>query len=208
MALVRREVSTRGVGWVPLALGMVAFPAGAQAHSAATGLGEFWSGALHPLATPTHGMILLGLGLLCGRRMSLRLKMPVMVFVSVSAVALALTVTGWIKAVPPPALIALALALGVLLALDKDPPQSVLAAIYGGAALGLGLDSAVETGPPMTVTKTLLGTWASLVVLAINVPIYVSLGHELRWLRIAIQIAGSWMVAVSLMMLAFYFRRT
>ena len=190
-----------------MALCSVALPASAQAHSAAAGVGDFWNGALHPVTTPTHVLILLGLGMLCGRQIPLRLKMPVLVFILVSAVSLALTATGWFAVVYPPILIAVVLALGVMLALDWDPPQSVLVAIFASTALVLGMDSTVENGSPSIIAKTLLGTWMSLAVLVVDVPIYISLGHELRWLRIAIRIAGSWITAVALMMLAFYFRQ-
>ncbi|HRI12488.1 MAG TPA: HupE/UreJ family protein [Verrucomicrobiota bacterium] len=202
-----REVSAGRRKLLPLGMCLIAFPASAQAHSPAPGLGDFWSGALHPLTTPTHVMIILGLGFLCGRRVPLQLRVPMAVFASVSAIALALTTTGWIKVVYPPALIVVALALGVMLALDKDPPQMVLAATFACAALGLGLDSGVESGSSVTTVKTLLGTWISLAVLIVDIAIYVNLGRKFRWLRIAIQIAGSWIVAISLMMLAFYFRK-
>jgi len=177
-----------------------------HAHSASAELGDFWSGALHPVTTPTHLLILVGLGLLCGRRTPLQLKGPVVAFLSASAAALVLTVSGGITAVPPPVLITVALALGLLLALDWDPPLPLLVGIFTIAALVLGLDSAVEKGPPSTLAKTLLGTWICLAVLAIDIPIYVGLGHHLSWLRIALRIAGSWIAAVTLMMLAFHFR--
>lgn len=212
MDVVRRQFPTRQRQRLAGALCLVGFPASAQAHSANAGLGDFWNGVLHPVTMPVQVMILLGLGLLCGRRTPLTLKGPVLAFVSVSAAALAWTATGRITSVPPPLLITAALVPGGLLALDWDPPPPVLVALFAGAALLLGLDSAVDTGgtssvlTTATLTQTLLGTWVALAVLIIDIPIYVGLGQGLPWLRIATRIAGSWIVAITLMMLAFHFR--
>lgn len=206
MALVCRHASKGRVGLLAFAFCLVSFPDSAHAHTASAGLGEFWSGALHPLISPTHVMIILGLGLLCGRRVPIQFERPAMAFAAVSALALASTSTGWIQAVYPPVMMALSLALGVLLALDKDPPLPILAAIFAVAALGLGLDSAVENGSATTIAMTLLGTWVSLSLLTVDASAFVSFGHNLPWLRIAIQIAGGWIIAISVLMLAFFLR--
>jgi hydrogenase/urease accessory protein HupE len=93
-----------------------------------------------------------------------------------------------------------------LLALDKDPPPLPFCAISAAAALALGLDSGAEPGPASTIAKTLLGNWISLIVLVYDVAIYVSLGGEAKWLKVALRIAGSWLIAISLLVLAFSFR--
>ena len=190
-----------------LFLGFLIFPASAHAHSPVLGAGDFISGLLHPLTTITHVLIIVGLALLAGRRVPLNLKMPLAVFVPLSGLALILTTTGWIKTVYPPVLICIALCAAAFLALEKTPPPLVLGALFAAAALALGFDSAVETGSTATVVKTLVGNWISLIVLIADLAIYVSLGGEAKWLKIALRIIGSWIIAIALMVLAFSFRK-
>jgi len=55
-----------------LALLLLSLPATADAHTAISGVGDFFGGALHPLMTPTHLLVLLALGLLAAQHSSLR----------------------------------------------------------------------------------------------------------------------------------------
>ena len=170
-------------------------------------MGDFISGLFHPLTTPSHVLVIIGLGLLAGRRRPFNLKAPMAVFIALSGMALALATLGKVKAVHPALLPGLALCLGALLALDKNPSTLPFCALFASAALAMGLDSAAETGSAATVTKTLLGNWISLVVLVYDIAIYVSLGGEAKWLKIALRILGSWLVAISLLVLAFSVRK-
>ncbi|MGA2245298.1 MAG: HupE/UreJ family protein [Verrucomicrobiota bacterium] len=178
-------------------------PATAGAHTAAAGLGNFASGLLHPVSTPTHLLVLLGVGLLAGQHSPLRLKTLLAVFIPVSAVALCLTTTGMVKAVYQPILIALALMAGTLVILGKPLPPFAGRMIFALAAVALGLDSAVETGPWPAIVKTLLGTWIGLVVVVTDLAFYASLFTKHQWQRVGLRVAGSWITAASLMILAF-----
>jgi len=205
-----RPPGLRAHRWLPGAFAfIVARPARAEAHMTAPGMGDFISGLLHPWMTPTHLIILLALGLWLGQHVPLRLGLPLKVFVPISAVALALTNLHWLAAVPPPVLLAIALAAGAVVALEVRLPAFAAAVILGVAALAIGLDSGVESGSPFAIFKTLLGTWVSLGIGLVNVGYYVSLATERRkkWISIGVRVAGSWIVAVSLMMLAFALRK-
>jgi len=187
---------------------LFAFPAPAHAHSPVKGMGDFISGLFHPLTTPSHVLIIVGLGLLAGRRRrSLGLKAPMAVFIALSGVALMVATMSRVKSMHPALLLGIALCAGVLLALDKNPPLLPFCALFAAAALAMGLDSAAEPGSAGTVVKTLLGNWISLVVLIYDIAIYVSLGGEAKWLKVALRIAGSWIIAISLLVLAFSLRR-
>ena len=85
------------------------FPATALAHSTIPGLREFAGGALHPLTTPAHLLIIVALGLLLGQRSRLDLKAPFLIFIPCLTLALILTTTGLVRAVYQPILIAFAL---------------------------------------------------------------------------------------------------
>jgi len=191
-----------------LALLFVAFPVTAHAHSPVKGMGDFINGLLHPLTTPAHLLIVLGLGLLAGRRSPMNLKTLMLVFMPLSAVALLFTTAGWIQSVYPPVLICLALCCGALLALDKTPSLLLMSVLFGVGAVAIGLDSRVESGTATGVFKMLLGTWLSLAVLVADIAIYVSLGRQANWLKVALRVLGSWIVAISLLMLAFSLRGT
>jgi urease accessory protein len=202
-----RQFSLRLLRLFPLCLLLFAFPATAHAHSTVKGMGDFVSGLFHPLTTPTHVLIIVGLGLLAGRGTSPNLKIPMAVFMPLSALALVLTTAGWIRAVYPPVLICIALCAGTLLALEKTPHRLAFGALFAAAALAMGFDSAVEASSTSTVVKTLLGNWISLSALIADIAIYVSLGKDAKWLKIALRIAGSWIIAISLLVLAFSLRR-
>jgi urease accessory protein len=190
---------------LPVAL-LLALPATASAHSAISGVGDFFGGVLHPLTTPTHLLVLLGLGLLAGQRSPLNLKVPLAVFIPVSAIALLLTTTGVAKSIYPPVLIGIALVAGVLVALEKPLPAIATGAIFAFAALALGLDSAVETGSAISIAKTLLGTWLGLILAVADIAYYLSFFTKQKWQQTGIRVAGSWITAASFMILAFALR--
>jgi urease accessory protein len=197
-----------GWRWLLPVLFLWVSQASAQAHSPVKGMGDFINGLLHPVTTLPHVLIILGLGLLAGRQPIRTLKLPLAIFLPLSAVALAFTATGWITAVYPPLLLSLALVLGACLALDWKPSAVATAVLFAAAAIGLGLDSGVETDAAIKRFKTLAGNWLSINVLIFDLAIYISLGAHRPWLRIALRIAGSWMMAIALMMLAFALKPT
>jgi hydrogenase/urease accessory protein HupE len=183
------------------------FPAAAEAHMAIPGVGDFVNGMAHPLRTPTHLLILIAFGLWLGQRQPTDLRTPMFVFIPVSGVALLITATGKIPFVYPPLLIGIALGTAILVVLEKPVPRWVCGGLFALAALAIGLDCAVETGSAMTVAKTLLGTWFSLVVVLFNLGAYLSLAMKRKWMRIGIRVMGSWITAITFLTLAFYLKK-
>jgi hydrogenase/urease accessory protein HupE len=202
-----RPVSRRLPRLLLLFACLLAFPAAAHAHSPIKGTGDFVNGLLHPLTTPSQVLLIIGLGLLAGRRRPFNMKTPMVVFIVLSGAALILATVCPVKSVHPAVLLAIALCAGTLLAIDKNPDTLPFCALFAAGAIAMGLDSAVETGSAATMAKTLLGNWLSLVVLVYDIAIYVSLGGEAKWLKVGLRIFGSWIIAISLMVLAFSFRR-
>ena len=192
--------------WLPVA-SLLALPATASAHTVVSGVGDFFGGVLHPLTTPAHVLLLLGLGLYLGQQVPFKLKTSLAVFVPVSALALGLTNTGLVKTVPPTLIIGLALLAGVLVATETPPADWLSRGLFALAALALGLDSAVETGAGLVVLKTLLGTWTGLIIAVADIAFYSSKFAKWRWQRVGLRVAGSWITAASLMILAFALRR-
>ena len=187
---------------------LVFLPASAHAHTAIKGLGEVINGLIHPVLTPSHVLILLGLGLLAGQQVPRNLKTPMLVFLPLSAAALLLTMTGLVTTVYPPILICIALAAGAVVALEASLPRLVSMALFAAAAIAIGFDSAVETGSAVAQLKTLLGTWISLGLLVFDIAFYVSFLTKPKWQKIGVRVVGSWLIAISLLVLAFSLRRS
>lgn len=171
-------------------------------------MGEFANGFAHPLATPPHLLVLIGLGLLLGQRRPLRFKVPLSVFVPVSAAALVATTAGFMKVEPPALLAGVSLLLGMAVAADLPLPNWVLGTLCAAAAVALGLDSVADAAvTPWAVAKTLFGTWISFMVWIVDLAYYISLLPARQWLQIGVRVAGSWIVAISFLVLAFALKR-
>ena len=179
----------------------------AQAHMTVEGAGEIANGALHPLMTPAHVMILLGLGLLLGQQLPLDLKTPLRVFAPVSAATLLLTLTGRCPTVYQPVMIGLVLLIAIGVALEMKLPRPACRALVAIAAVAIGLDSAVDSGSSLTMVKTLVGTWLSVNAVVFYIAICASNSAGRQWARIGIRVLGSWIIAISLLVLAFSLRK-
>lgn len=179
----------------------------AQAHMAVEGAGEIINGALHPLLSPAHVLVLLGLGLLLGQQVPFELRTPLRVFPPVSAIALLLTTTGRIGGIYPPVLIGIAFCIGILVGLEIKLSRLACGTLCAVAALGIGLDSAMEGDLGVALVKTLLGTWISVNVVVVYLAICASNGADKKWARTGIRVIGSWIIAISLMVLAFSLRK-
>lgn len=179
----------------------------ASAHMAVEGAGEIGNGALHPLMTPAHVLILLSLGLLLGQQVPLDLGKRLRVFAPVSAVALLITLTGVMKEMNQAVLISMALCVAILVALEKKLPRFVPELLCALAAIVVGLDSGLETGSLGAILKTLAGTWLAVNALVFYIAICASNGANKQWAQIAIRVLGSWIIAISFMVLAFALKK-
>ena len=74
--------------------------------------------------------------------------------------------------------------------------------LFAAAALAIGLDSSPETGSPGLVMQALLGTWGMVIFLLFDVAYYTSLAMKIQWVRVGVRVIGSWIIAISLMVLA------
>lgn len=181
---------------------VLCFPATVNAHTPIKGLEGLAAGILHPLTTPAHLLVLLALGLLVGQQLPLDLKTPFAVFVPGLTFALLLTSTGQITMVYQPILIALALCAAIPVAMEKSIPRFASRLLFLAAALAIGLDSSPEAGSPGLLVQALLGTWGMVIFLLFDVAYYTSLAMRTRWVRIGVRILGSWIIAISLLVLA------
>jgi urease accessory protein len=191
--------------WIGL-LFLLLFPASAQAHSDLR-MGAFAGGLLHPVEVPSHLLILLGLGLRLGQHPPFRLRKFLAIFAPVAAAALMTTIMENSIAVPQPFLMCIALCVGALISSGISTPPWVNYSLLVVAALGIGLDSGVNGAPAVVVAKALFATWVCLLVIVGYIAFYVSLLPSRKWLEIGVRILGSWIVAISFLVLAFYLKK-
>ncbi len=194
-------------GILKILLILLATRKSAEAHVSIEGFGAIGNGALHPLVSPAHALLLVGLALLIGQRVPLDLATPMRVFGAVAAMALLVTMGDWITEVYQPLLIFAALGIGGMVVFGKTTSARVIQLASALAAAGIGLDSMAEPGPPLETIKSLSGTWLAMNGVVAYLAICVSHGATKNWARTGIRIAGSWIVAISLMVLAFGLRK-
>lgn len=193
--------------FLPLVLLLLGWPTTVHAHGQIKWSDAYIGGLLHPITTPAHLLILLGLGLWLGQRSPMRLTPPITVLLVSSALALAFTAKGWIASVYPPLLTCLALSLGILVALQKKLPPMAMFALFAAAGLFIGGDSGFESDSRRAIFKSLLGTWLAINLLVTVLAIHVETFSKRDWQKIGIRVMGSWIIAISLLVLAFSLRK-
>lgn len=185
---------------------LLLFPASAQAHSDLR-MGAFAGGLLHPLETPSHLLILLALGLRLGQHPPFHLRKFLWIVAPVAAAALLTTTMEDSISIPQPFLMCVALCIGALISSGIVTPPWVNKSLLVIAALSIGLDSGVNGVPAMIVAKALFATWVCLLVVIGYIAFYISLLSPRQWLQIGVRILGSWIVAISFLVLAFYLKK-
>ncbi len=116
--------------------------------------------------------------------------------------ALIITTTGLIRAVYQPILIAFALGAAIPVALERPVSSVAYRGLSAAAAFTIGFDSAPEPVSTGVLIKTLLGIWIMVIFLVFDVAYYTSLAMHKHWSRLGIRIVGSWIIAISLLVLA------
>lgn len=197
----RRAAGARVAGWATAAL---AVAAPANAHLVSTGLGPFYDGLGHLAVTPEDVLAVVAVGLLAGLRGKEHGRAAMLVLPT------AWLAGGWLGvALVPPAAPAVAvsslLVLGVLVAVDRHWPRPAtvaLAAIVGLAHGYLGGGAlAASPGGGLGVLGSVTGVFLLVTGCAAAV-----VGQQAPWTRIAVRVAGSWIAAVGLLMLGWWWR--
>jgi urease accessory protein len=167
----------------------------ALAHAPIQGIGAFYNGLLHPILVLEHLLLVVGVGLLLGQngRQSGRYGWAAFV------VALCLgLVAGYLSsaAIPQTIIPVLALIAGGCLALERPLGAWLVATIMGTAGLAIGLDSRPDGIPYRQIWLAQTGTAIGGVLLLSYIG-GMAASMTRPWHRIAIRVAGSWVVAVA-----------
>jgi urease accessory protein len=175
----------------------------AHAHSAAKGIGDFYAGALHPLTSLEHVLPFLAFGILAGQQG--QKAEPVLAAFSIALLAgamlsLGMPGTPWISV----ANLASSVVFGALVALAKPLPPMLFYAIAVGFGLthGFANGEGMEAGgkPWLFIPGVAL---AGLVVTAYGlITTDWLLRKKVGWVQIALRVAGSWIAAIGILVLA------
>ena len=187
------------------AAAVIAMPAAARAHLVNTGLGPFYDGISHFALTPEDLLPALAIALLAGLRGARTGRLALFAlpgsWLAGGLVGLALPT---ISTATVPTTVSF-IAIGGLVALDAHirPPW------VAGLALVLGLLHGYLNGSAMSEARLgalgLAGIVSSLfVVVALVAALVVVL--RAPWARIAVRVAGSWIVAIGLLLLGWSLR--
>lgn len=187
------------------AMALLCMPSVALAHLVNSGLGPFYDGALHLLLSPGDLLGLVAAALLAGLCGSRAGRLTVI------ALPAAWLLSGLIGLNLPvtldlPWLSVLSLViLGVLVAADLKLPPIAIAALGGlyGVLHGLLNGSAlaaIGAGP-----LSLFGIVATVVMVVLLVSAAV-IPLKAAWTRVAVRVAGSWVVAVGMLMVGWFIR--
>ncbi|GAB5499911.1 MAG: hypothetical protein PsegKO_22220 [Pseudohongiellaceae bacterium] len=195
----------RGKLWLAGA-SLLAYPVMVYAHSPYPGVKGFYIGALHPLTTPAHILVIIATSLLLGTHVKeSRFHCLLALFLSA---ALGLLLAFVLAPFLPTALLLLILlaALGLILVFAIPLGDRVYATLTGITGFLLGLESIPEPGPVLDVIITTFGALVGihyLIMYGANGVDYIWRRWQTRITGIGIRVAGSWLTAIAALMLAF-----
>jgi urease accessory protein len=173
-----------------------------HAHGALPGGGGFYAGAAHPFVSLDHLVALLAIGLLLSQR---DLRAGLGLLVAGVAVGLALPFAGVTFAGAAVPLLGMALVAGASLALARRLPSWAALSMSLASGLCIGL----QTDVPMDTVLLAATAGAGVVLAVFLIAAYaMAIGTVTRdrLQGVPIQVAGSWVMAIALMMLAFLLR--
>nr|WP_299503184.1 HupE/UreJ family protein [uncultured Rhizobium sp.] len=184
-----------------LASSVLCSPVPANAHNPIEGIGTFYGYMLHTLIVPAHALLFAGTTLMIGQQKRSGARIGLAAFIIAFVVGLAISGAGSSGAVNEWQLLVGAFMAGGAVSLGRQIPIVVLAPAVATAGLAIGLDSSPSGVPAedawLAFAGLLIGTASlGLVVTGLTVD------PTKEWKRIGVRIAGSWIVAVSILVLS------
>jgi len=173
----------------------------ARAHDVASGVGGFYGGLLHPLLVPAHMLALVGLGLWIGQHASRPRAVLLGLFAASLAAGVIVIVSAFAVTGADDAILVVAAVAGLAAAIARPQWLLVSAPLSAIAGAAIALDSVPQE---ISMTATFLALAGSAVAAFLMVMMMADLTVYWRrdWQRIAIRIAGSWIAASAILVLA------
>lgn len=172
-----------------------------MAHSPIEGIGTFYGHMLHPIAAPAHALLLLGTTLMLGQQPR-KVALPgLLAFGLGFVVGLTLSGTGLGPTVSEPLFFGGALLAGCLVSVNRPLHAMLIIAAAFVAGLLMGSDSAPDRSLYGELSLAYSGLLFGVFVIAVTVT-GATVGLARAWQRAGIRVAGSWIVAISVLALA------
>ena len=193
------------LGRAVLVIWLASFAASAQAHSTVKGVGDLYAGLLHVLTALEHLLPFIALSLLAGQR-GLKSQAEAVLLVFPIALMIGAAAALWSPPIPGLAFFNMvsAILLGGLVASAWPLPG----AVFYGLVVVFGLSHGFANGEAIVEsTKAylfILGIGlAGLAVLAYGtLMVDYLLRRKAGWITIAVRVAGSWIAAIGVLVLA------
>jgi len=169
-------------------------------------LDGLYEGLLHPLLTPTHGLALIGLGLLIGQQPADKRLLPLILFALALAVGLiALAFAVGETAANDILLMTVALS-GALVAAAFPLPLLLSGPLAVATGAAIGLDSPPDVISYQEALVMLIGTGLGGSI-ALCLVVQAAARTARGWQRIGVRVLGSWTAASALLAIAVRFAR-
>ncbi len=175
--------------------------AAASAHNVIPGIGGFSGGLLHPLLVPAHVLTLIALGLMTGAFGTRTGVYLLLAIVAGALAAFALIALAYSATQAETLVLVLGAVAGLILATNVTIPAPALAVVTAAASVAVIFDS---VPPVLSVSETaasLAGTALSAILLVTAAALVArAIPQNVR--TIAVRVAGSWIAASAIMVLA------
>ena len=177
------------------------FPVPGLAHAPIEGIDNFYNGLLHPVFVPAHLLLAIAVGLFIGQRGIVESR--VAVGICFLAIVLGLVMAWFVLGTGlEPYILVSAAVIGLLVAANPAIGPAWYGMFAAAAGLLLGLDSPQETLSGKEKFVTLLGSGLGISLLVVYPMAMADYFKSQAWQKIAVRIAGSWIAASSLLVLA------
>ena len=170
-------------------------------HPALQGVSGFYGGLLHPLLVPSHLIAAVGFGLLIGQQAPHGARAAPVAYIAAVIAGLAVIALAYVPTFAEETLLGCAALSGLLTALARPLPQVMVVPLAAATGLSLALDSPPEAISLSEANRALLGTAVGAGILLVLVS-EGALRLKRDWQRIGLRIAGSWIAASAILVLA------
>lgn len=195
----------KSLGRAVFVVWLVSFAASADAHSTVKGVGDLYAGLLHVLTALEHVLPFIALSLLAGQR-GLKAQAEAVLLVFPVALMIGAASALWLPPVPGLAFfnVASAILLGGLVATAWPLPRAVFYGLVVVFGMSHGFANGEAISGSIKAYLFILGIGlAGLAILAYGtLMVDFLLKRKAGWLHIAVRVAGSWIAAIGVLVLA------
>ncbi len=188
--------------WLALSLTLGLTASDACAHGAVKGLGDFGGGFVHPLIEPAHLVALIALALLVGQRGVMDSKGSLVGLAVASAIGLLCGCFDW-RSDTDNLLLGAAAITGVAVMVARPVPAAVCTVMGVWIGFGIGVGTVPEGLSGSVRFMSLLGTWLGVNFCTLCAATFIQEAKR-PWMLVLVRVAGSWMTACALLVLALH----